>query len=131
MLVHSRKQLLNNFGPQLHTVAKDALEALGVELYLGERVVAGLDGPGSTEVHLQSGKVLHCDTLVSGLIEGTKVLLTEDSADPMYGPNSKLLSRQGRLPIVDIPFTIRASREDPANQGCTSYDIRVWRCNRS
>jgi NADH dehydrogenase FAD-containing subunit len=63
-LIHSREQLLNNFGPGLHDRAKSALEELGVELYLGQRVISGLEGDNPTEVTIQSGKVLQCDALV-------------------------------------------------------------------
>jgi len=64
-LVHSRKQLLNSFGSDLHEVAQKTLEELGVDLCLGERVTAGLDREGSTEVVLNSGKRIQCDALVS------------------------------------------------------------------
>lgn len=63
-LVHSRQQLLNKFGPELHNVAKKGLEDLGVELVLGDRVIAGLDSDGPVEIKLQSGKVLKADMLV-------------------------------------------------------------------
>ncbi|KAK5034635.1 hypothetical protein LTS07_000539 [Exophiala sideris] len=62
-LVHSRKQLLNNFDSGLHDVAKKALEEMDVDLCLGERVIAGLDSEDATEVVLQSGKRLECDAL--------------------------------------------------------------------
>ncbi|KIW59522.1 hypothetical protein PV05_03965 [Exophiala xenobiotica] len=64
-LVHSREQLLNNFGRGLHDIAKSALEELGVELYLGQRVISGLEDDNPTEVTIQSEKVLQCDALVN------------------------------------------------------------------
>lgn len=64
-LVHSREHLLNQFGSGLHEIAKKDLEALGVTLYLGERVVAGLESENPKAVTLRSGKVLECDLLVS------------------------------------------------------------------
>lgn len=131
MLVHSRQQILNNFGPQLHTAAKNALEELGVELHLGERVVAVLNGPESTQVRLLDGKVLHCDTLVSAFKHRMNVLLTTNSTDPVYRPNSGLLSCQGRISICGIAFGIRSRREDVADQECTFDDIRLWRRRRS
>ncbi|KAJ9614435.1 hypothetical protein H2200_002571 [Cladophialophora chaetospira] len=63
-LVHSREHLLNSFGEKLHVRAKTALEELGVELYLGERVVTGLDLEGPGKVALRGGKVLQCDFLI-------------------------------------------------------------------
>ena len=63
-LVHSRTHLLNTFGEGLHIRTKAALEELGVELYLGERVVKGLGLNGPGEMTLTSGKILKCDLLV-------------------------------------------------------------------
>lgn len=63
-LVHSRDRLLNNFGVGLHERAKPALEALGVKLYLGERVVAGLEEEDPKQITLRSGNVLGCDLVV-------------------------------------------------------------------
>ncbi|OAP54738.1 hypothetical protein AYL99_11186 [Fonsecaea erecta] len=63
-LVHSRENLLNNFDRELHNIARKALEELGVTLYLGERVVGGLEGDDSKQVTLRSGKVIQCDTVI-------------------------------------------------------------------
>jgi apoptosis-inducing factor 2 len=64
VLVHSRERLLNAFGKALSYKAKTALEGLGVELHLGERLISGLDLQGPGEVMLRSGKVLPCDLVV-------------------------------------------------------------------
>jgi NADH dehydrogenase FAD-containing subunit len=64
-LVHSREELLNSFGKGLHGIASNALEKLGVEILLGERVTSGVETEPPKAVVLRSGKVLQCDTLVS------------------------------------------------------------------
>ncbi|KIX03861.1 uncharacterized protein Z518_07414 [Rhinocladiella mackenziei CBS 650.93] len=63
-LVHSRKNLLNNFGVGLHETAQKALEALEVKLYLGERVISDMDTESPKEITLSSGTILRCDTLI-------------------------------------------------------------------
>ncbi|OQV00302.1 hypothetical protein CLAIMM_05819 [Cladophialophora immunda] len=63
-LVHSRQRLLNSFGEALHDLARKALEELGVTLYLGERVVSGLDGEDSKQIRLRSGRVVECDMVI-------------------------------------------------------------------
>ncbi|KIX96526.1 uncharacterized protein Z520_07792 [Fonsecaea multimorphosa CBS 102226] len=63
-LVHSRERLLNSFDEELHGIARKALEELGVQLCLGERVVWGLDGQDCREVRLRSGKVIQCDVVI-------------------------------------------------------------------
>jgi NADH dehydrogenase FAD-containing subunit len=69
-LVHSREHLLNSFGPGLHERAKQALEEMGVKIYLSERVTSAIDEEApAAEVTLRSGKTLQCDALVRKSIE--------------------------------------------------------------
>jgi NADH dehydrogenase FAD-containing subunit len=63
-IIHSRDYLLNNFGTGLHKRAKAALDSLGVNLYLGERVVSSLDEQCPEAVTLTSGTMVKCDMLV-------------------------------------------------------------------
>ncbi|KAI1625351.1 amid-like NADH oxidoreductase [Exophiala viscosa] len=88
-LVHSRKQLLNSFGSDLHEVAHKTLEELGVDLCLGERVVAGLDSEeeDSKEVILQSGKRLKCDALFQCTGQRPCSDLTRDAFPSSVAPN--------------------------------------------
>lgn len=72
-LVHSRDRLLNSFGPGLHAKAMEALNELGVKVYLSERAVSGLEEDNPEEIVLKSGTVLHCDTLVGDLSHHTMV----------------------------------------------------------
>lgn len=65
-LIHSRDRLLNSFGEGLHEIARGALQTLGVNLHLGERVTSDVDAEFPKEVTLRGGKIIPCDALVSG-----------------------------------------------------------------
>lgn len=61
-LVHSRQAVMHRFGPGLQNDAMDALQRLGVDVILGERVDAGsVDGKFIT---LSSGRKIECDCFV-------------------------------------------------------------------
>ncbi|KAL2131961.1 hypothetical protein VTI74DRAFT_4416 [Chaetomium olivicolor] len=62
-LVHSRHSVMHRFGPGLQKGAMEALERLGVEVILGERVdPASADGKFIT---LSSGRKIECDCFVN------------------------------------------------------------------
>lgn len=67
LLLHSREQLLPNFGERLHEYVIGRLETLGVEVLLGERPAVPGDGNwSSAELTLKNGqtKMFHlvvCD----------------------------------------------------------------------
>jgi thioredoxin reductase len=61
-LVHSRQAVMHRFGPGLQNSAMDALQRLGVDVILGERVDAeSADGKFIT---LSSGRKIECDCFV-------------------------------------------------------------------
>lgn len=62
VLVHSRKAVMNRFGPSLQTAALEGLEQLGVEVVLGEKVVS--KQPEQRSVTLSSGRKIECDYFV-------------------------------------------------------------------
>jgi len=62
VLVHSRQAVMHRFGPELQTAALMALEDLGVDVILGERVTGEDIQAGS--VLLTSGRKIACDYLV-------------------------------------------------------------------
>lgn len=61
-IVHSRDALMNRFGKSLQDEALEGMKKLGVEVILGERVVAE-DAVAGT-VTLRSGRVLECEKFV-------------------------------------------------------------------
>lgn len=62
VLVHSREGVMNRFESGLQDAALKALQNLGVEVILKERVVHEVSTPG--HITLTSGRVLQCDYLV-------------------------------------------------------------------
>ncbi|OTA98835.1 hypothetical protein M426DRAFT_17053 [Hypoxylon sp. CI-4A] len=63
VLVHSRDALMHRFGPRLQAAALDGVEALGIELIMGDRVVSEDKEKGIAV--LKSGKEITCDYLVN------------------------------------------------------------------
>lgn len=61
-LVHSRPGVMHRFGPELQAAALKGLQDLGVEVFLGERLIGHDEETGA--VTLSSGKTLSCDFLV-------------------------------------------------------------------
>ncbi|KAK5556514.1 hypothetical protein LTR46_005706 [Exophiala xenobiotica] len=106
-LIHSREQLLNNFGPGLHDRAKSALEGLGVELYLGQRVISGLEGDNPTEVTIQSGKVLQCDALIRCTGQSARSGLVKDAFPSSVSPSGSILVGE-TLQITGAPPNVFA-----------------------
>ncbi|EXJ90745.1 hypothetical protein A1O1_03849 [Capronia coronata CBS 617.96] len=90
-LVHSRDHLLNNFGQGLHDIAKKALEEMGVHLYLGERVVSGLDSEPPTQVTLRSGKALQCDHLIKCTGQSAQSSLIKQFSPASVAPSGAIL----------------------------------------
>lgn len=62
-LIHSRKAIMHRFGPELQAAALQGLEDLGVEVVLQERTTSSSIVEG--QIHLQSGRKIDCDFLVS------------------------------------------------------------------
>ncbi|KIW14872.1 hypothetical protein PV08_07657 [Exophiala spinifera] len=106
-LVHSRQQLLNKFGNELHNVAKKGLEDLGVELVLGDRVVAGLDSDGPAEIRLQSGKVLQADMLIRSTGQHPESTLVKKAFPSAISPSGNILVEK-TLQIKGCPPNIFA-----------------------
>jgi len=106
-LVHSREHLLNNFGPGLHDIAKSALEELGVELYLGQRVISGLEADNPTEVTIQSGKVLQCDALIRCTGQSARSALVKDAFSSSVSPSGSILVGE-TLQITGAPPNVFA-----------------------
>ena len=61
-LVHSRLALMHRFGPGLQTGAMESMERLGVEVILGDKVLA--DSADGEFITLASGKRIECDCFV-------------------------------------------------------------------
>lgn len=61
-LVHSRPAVMHRFGPGLQKATMDALQALGVDVVLGERVVDRSETGGF--IMLESGRKIECDCFV-------------------------------------------------------------------
>jgi thioredoxin reductase len=62
-LVHSRQAVMHRFGPELQKSTMDALQKLGVDVILGERV--DFESSETKSVTLQSGRKIDCDCFVS------------------------------------------------------------------
>ncbi|KAK0384521.1 hypothetical protein NLU13_8607 [Sarocladium strictum] len=62
-IVHSRDALMHRFGKKLQDEALEGMQKLGVDVILGERVLAEDAAMGT--VTLSSGTVLHCDKFVN------------------------------------------------------------------
>lgn len=62
-LIHSRDGLMHRFGPRLQKEALESLQALGINVILGERVVAEDKVTGT--ITMKSGKTIDCDCFVS------------------------------------------------------------------
>lgn len=126
-LVHSRKQLLNSFGPGLHDIAKNALEGLGVELCLGERVIAGLDSEESTKIVLQSGKTLQYDALVNSRQWAKAMACSDGTTVSMHRTKAVLGLGQRGLSLLSVTQWLHPCRTDFSSQGRPSECIRVRR----
>jgi apoptosis-inducing factor 2 len=74
-LVHSRPAVMHRFGPGLQNAAMDALQALGVDVILGERV-DGESADGNF-IMLGSGRRIECDCFVWPL-ESRRVFRIQD-----------------------------------------------------
>ncbi|KAL2265092.1 hypothetical protein VTJ83DRAFT_6192 [Remersonia thermophila] len=61
-LVHSRQALMHRFGPGLQKRALEALQKLGVDVVLGEKVQA--ESADGKLITLSSGRQLECDCLI-------------------------------------------------------------------
>ncbi|EXJ82728.1 hypothetical protein A1O3_06543 [Capronia epimyces CBS 606.96] len=90
-LVHSRDHILNNFGEALHEITKKALEEMGVSLYLGERVVSGLDSEAPEQVTLGSGKALRCDRLIKCTGQSAQSDLVKQFSPSSVAPSGGLI----------------------------------------
>jgi NADH dehydrogenase FAD-containing subunit len=66
ILVHSRTAVMHRFGTALQTSAQMALDSLGVEVILGERVTEHPAKPGT--VLLTSGREIQCDLVVRTML---------------------------------------------------------------
>lgn len=68
-LIHSREQLLPNFGKRLHEYVVDKLGTLGVEVMLGERpALPGQDNWESAELTFKDGRTELFDLVVCLLV---------------------------------------------------------------
>ncbi|EEP82858.1 predicted protein [Uncinocarpus reesii 1704] len=63
VLVHSRHAVMNRFGPELQAAALKALEELGVEVILNDRMAH--EDLEQGRVVLTSGRVVECDYLIN------------------------------------------------------------------
>ncbi|KAL0960113.1 hypothetical protein HGRIS_011755 [Hohenbuehelia grisea] len=108
-LVHSREHLLGRFGIKLHYAAMEALEELGVDVVLSERLdlptEATLDVPKllSSKLTLKDGRVLEYDLLIPTVgatpPSSADALLPSLSSD-LHGP---YLPVRPTLQIVGVP----------------------------
>ncbi|OAL36649.1 hypothetical protein AYO20_03981 [Fonsecaea nubica] len=106
-LVHSRDNLLNNFGAELHDIAKKALEELGIKLYLGDRVIAGLEGDDSKQIKLRSGNVIQCDLVIRCTGQAANSALLKSFSPKSVSPSGSILVEK-TLQIRDAPRNIFA-----------------------
>ncbi|OAG34923.1 hypothetical protein AYO21_10927 [Fonsecaea monophora] len=101
-LVHSRENLLNNFGAELHDIAKKALEELGIKLYLGDRVIAGLEGDDSKQIKLRSGNTIQCDLVIQCTGQAPNSALLKSFSPKSVSPSGSILVEK-TLQIRDAP----------------------------
>ncbi|RDW59427.1 hypothetical protein BP6252_12514 [Coleophoma cylindrospora] len=96
-LIHSRDTLLNTFGKRLHDHAMQVFAQLGVNVYLGERVLVE---DGSTSLVLKSGKEVPFDLLLqcTGQRPASNILATLSSSS--ISPSGTILV-QKTLQILD------------------------------
>lgn len=101
VLVHSREQLLSNFGVRLHEVVAEKLGKLGVDILLGERPAVPVDGNWeSAKLTFKDGTREVFDLVVCILTNQRRLVLTP--IDSMYRANTKLLYHRPLFSIVDI-----------------------------
>ncbi|KAI5860064.1 FAD/NAD(P)-binding domain-containing protein [Durotheca rogersii] len=62
-LVHSRDAVMHRFGPRLQAAARDGIDALGVRLVTGDRVVS--EDKDRRVAVLKSGREIPCDCLIN------------------------------------------------------------------
>lgn len=82
-LVHSRPAVMHRFGPGLQKATMDALQALGVDVVLGERVVGKSEN--GKFITLESGRRIECDCFVCHLSPGAS-----------FRPETHTLTREWR-----------------------------------
>ncbi|KXJ86890.1 hypothetical protein Micbo1qcDRAFT_33028 [Microdochium bolleyi] len=89
-LVHSREAVMHRFGPELQEAAKKGIEALGIELVLGER--ATKSNTDEKSVLLSSGRRIECDLLID--CAGQK-----PSSDILLGLSPSSIASSGKISV--------------------------------
>ncbi|KAK3683317.1 hypothetical protein B0T22DRAFT_411239 [Podospora appendiculata] len=88
-LVHSRQAVMHRFGPGLQTGAMEALQKLGVDVVLGEKVVSeGAEGEGF--VTLSSGRTIECDCFINCTGQKPASGLVADVAPGAFAPSGHI-----------------------------------------
>lgn len=104
-LIHSRAQLLPNFGPRLHEHAYKAMQQLKINVILGERPQldgnGGDAGPGT--LSLKDGRTIQYDLVVRLVsLAKTTEKLTKFT-DPVYWTTSELGVARRTRPCCSLP----------------------------
>ncbi|KAH8822094.1 amid-like NADH oxidoreductase [Xylogone sp. PMI_703] len=99
-LVHSRQAVLHSFGQKLQVHAMRALEELGVNVVLGERVSEESEKTGSSEITLKSGKTIRYDLLIkcTGQTPSSSIL---SALSPASISDSGIIMVKKTLQIID------------------------------
>lgn len=106
-LIHSRNRLLPRFDPQMHEIIMEALNKLGVESILEDRIELNnttLDFDGHVEqkrVFTKNGRRIECDLVVSWPVLNRKN--SNVTTAYVYRPETKHRTPQTALAIVHRP----------------------------
>jgi thioredoxin reductase len=135
-LVHSRHAVMHRFGPGLQRATMDALERLGIDVVLGERVDLGsVDGES---IALSSGRRIECDCFVSLSSDNNAVCLKHGKdttnfwgLDKLHRTETRVRSdcrcgAQGHLPVGPYPCQADA----PDRRRLPPQRLRMRRCGR-
>jgi hypothetical protein len=129
-IVHSRDALMHRFGKELQEEALEGMKKLGVEVILGERVVAE-DAVAGT-VTLRSGKVLECDKFVSTRRRENGSLHTlTGSSGQLYRSEAHFWHYSGPLAQLNCQHRTHPRQTNASNRGrAASKCLRLWRRSR-
>lgn len=112
VLIHSREQLLPNFGDRLHKYVIGKLETLGVEVLFEARPVVPSDGNWDrAELTLKDGTTAMFDLVVCDHDYSPILALT--LTDPMHGANTQFLHRI--WPVTELHLSPNAENSCQAN----------------
>ncbi|CZR65582.1 uncharacterized protein PAC_15482 [Phialocephala subalpina] len=145
-LIHSRKQLLQNFDAKLHHVAIKTLQELGVNVMLGERLSADAQGEADLSLHTRqtipykmcrsnscNGECLKPHSILVDRVWSYQSQPTLQVTDPAFPniyaagdvaelgitPNSRAAMEQATVVADNVLYAIRGKRQ-------AEYSYRLW-----